>query len=220
MATFLQYKNDVARYIGENDYTSLESVIDNLINDVIRNISSLYPFKCNKTSAEVTTSSGVGDLPTDLDYSHIGKIRVYYYSSTTKYEYELVDFDEFTGYSSSEYVYTIDFANNQIKIPDDQTITIDYYMEPTALSGNTDKFEFPIPEAISRLVAGQFWQSFEEDFDQSKLNFSIADGLIKQAVDKDKRSVPYRNYRPYGGRELGFNKNLVYAGVRGSGYKK
>ncbi len=204
--TFLQLKNYFARYIGENDYTSIESVATGLLNDAMRTISSFYPFRMNHQSGDVEVSSGVGSLPTDLDFSHIGKIKVYKYTATTKYEYNRVDTDEIDKYDSSDYVYAIDMENEEIQLTADTTVTIDHYVVPADLSADDDTINFPIPEAIARMAAGQFWQSFEEDPDQAKMNLSVADNLVNQAVIREKRGVPYRKARPYGGRKLGYNK--------------
>ena len=206
MATLLQYEDYFARYIGENDYTSLEEVATSLINDSIKEISSLYPLECNKKSTTLSISSEVADLPDDFDYSHADKIRVYRYSSTTKYEYKPVPLDEIDSYDTSDYVYTLDTENKRIKVPADADLSLDYYSIPDDLDENTDIFNFPVPQAISRYAAGQYWQSIEEDPDQAKINITIADNLIKQAIINNTQSKIYRSYKPYGGRNIGYTK--------------
>lgn len=203
--TLLQLKNWFARFIGENDYTSIESVATTLLDDALKEVSSLQPFECNKTSAEIVVSSGVGTLPTNLDFNHIGEIKVYRYSGTTQYEYERVDFDDFSNYDSSQYIYAIDRANEKIKLPSDVTINVDYYKIPADLSINIDTTNIPVPKAIARMAAGQYWQSFEDDPDQAKLNFEMASNLIQQAVRNNKMNIPYRKIKTYGDRDLGFN---------------
>ena len=203
--TLLQLKNWFARFIGENDYTSLDAVATSLLNDAWKELSSLIALKCNLETSEVTVSSGVGSLPTNLDYSHPGQIKVYKYSGLTKYEYERVDLDDFSSYDSSDYVYAIDFKNEKIKLPADATIQIDFYRVPVDLSDNTDTINCPVSKAIARMAVAQYWQSIEEDPDQAKLNFAFAESLIAKVITQNKKMVPYKKSRPYGGRDLGFN---------------
>jgi hypothetical protein len=217
MHTFLQLKGYFCRFIGENDASSIDAVGQALLNDALKDISSRFAFECNKKTASLTISSGVDDLPSDFDYSHIDKIRVYRYSSTTKYEYFPVPLDEFSAYSTSEYVYAIDFENQKIKVPDDVSLSMDYYIIPADMDEDTDTTAFPIPQAIARQAAGQYWQSIEEEEDQAKLNLSIADSLTKQAVVLNSKLKAYRPYSAYGGRELGFTKSNTR---RKSGYKR
>jgi len=204
--TLLTLKNWFARFIGENDYSSLESVVTSLIDDAHKEVASLSPFYCFKATDELTTSSGSVDLPTDLDISHIGNVKVYRYDGTTKYEYERVDLDNLSSYDTSDYVYAIDFENSRLKLPTDVTVQFEYYFVPTTLSDNTDTTKFPIPKAIARMAAFQYWQSFEEDPDQAKINLDFANSLIVQAQKRNKMSVPYRAIKPYGNRQEGFNE--------------
>ena len=122
-----------------------------------------------------------------------------------KGQYERVDLDALSSYDSADYVYAIDFENSQIQLPDDVTIQFEYYVVPADLSDSVGT-NFPIPKAIARMAAFQYWQSFEEDPDQAKLNLEFANGLIAQAQKRNKMSVPYRAIRPYGNRLEGFNK--------------
>ena len=185
-ATYLNLQNWFARAIGENDYTSLDATHKALINDKLKEISSRYPFKCNKKSTSVSISSNVGNLPTDFDYSHSHNIKVYSYSSTEKYTYYEVPFDDVTSYPTSSYVYALDNENTRIKTNQTSaTVTLDYFSIPEDLTNTTDTTKFPIPKAISLEAAGDYWEIFEEEEDKAKILYLKADSLINQAISKE-----------------------------------
>jgi len=216
MPTFLQLQGQYCRFIGENDASSIDAVGKALINDALKDISSRFAFECNKKTDTLTISSGVADLASNFDYSHIDRIKVYRYDGTTKYEYSPVPLDNFSAYSSSECVYAIDFENAQLKLPDDVTVSMDYYSVPADLSADGSITNFPVPQAISRQAAGQYWESIEEEEDHAKLNFAIADSLTQQAVARNMELKAYRPFTAYGGRNLGYTKK----GGSKTGYRR
>jgi len=188
--TFLILKNYVGRFLGESDGSGTDSTRDALINDALIETASRYPFACFKKTTTLTPSSGVIDLPNDFDYSHLDSVRVYTYSDNSKYEYITVDLDDLSGYSSSEYAFSIDQENGHLKATQDVALTFEYQAVPAVMDDNTDTTKFPIPEAIARLAAGQYWQSIEEEPDQAQLNLQIADNLIQKAIIRDKVNRP------------------------------
>ena len=205
MATFLQLEDYFARFTGESGATAIDSSGADLLNDANKELAARIPLECNKKTATCTISSGSVDLPADFDYAHTDKIQVYTYTSTTKYEYNPVTMDEFSSYDTSDYVYAIDYENKHIKAPSDVALTVVYYAVPATITDTATIILFPIPQAIARLAAGNFFQSIDEDPDQAKVNFQIADALIAQAELLNKKAKTYKGIRPYGGKSIGFN---------------
>lgn len=187
MTTFLQLKTWFAYAIGESTATSVDSVGEGLINDAHKEMSSRFPFQCNKKDASLSIVAGVATLPTDFDPAHIGEIELYSYSGTTKYKYQPVPFDDISAYSTGEYVYAVDFENGQIKTNQTTaTLTLVYFSIPAVMSTDEATTNFPVPKAISFQAAGDYWEDVEEESDRAQLKYARAEALFSQAVSRNK----------------------------------
>jgi len=193
-ATWQQLKNWFARNIGESDYTSVDSTGEALLNDAEKELSSRFPFECNKVKGQaLTISSNTADLPEDFDYSHIGEIKVYSYSGTTKTAYQPKPADDITNYETSEYVFDIDQVNAQlVSNQSSASVKMDYYRIPATKTTDEETTNFPIPKAIALQAAGDYWSDFEEEEDRAQDKYQKADALFTQAVSRNKIGLPPR----------------------------
>jgi len=115
MSTLLDLKTIVATQLGADNASTSVSKRDKIINIARREYYSLRAWTFLRKSAAVTITAQVGSLPTDYN-DKFEPLAVYTYSGTTKYAYQLVDWDDLPYYPTSEYAFAVDKFNNQIKI--------------------------------------------------------------------------------------------------------
>ena len=186
-ATFLQLKTWFAYAIGESSATSVDSVGEGLINDAHKEMSSRVTFQCNKKDASLSIVANVASVPSDFDYAHIGEIKLYSYSDTTKTPYHPVPFDDVSQYSTGSYVYAVDFENGQIKTNQTTaTLTLVYFAIPAVMDEDADTTNFPVPKAITFQAAGDYWEDVEEESDRALPKYQRAEALFNQAVSRNK----------------------------------
>lgn len=185
--TFKQLKNWFARHIGETDYTAVDSTGEALVNDAYKELSSRFPFECNKKLASLALSANVVTLPSDFDYAHATEVKVYSYATTTKTEYRNVGLDEVSRFSTTDFVYSLDNENDRLKSNiASSTVQMTYYAIPSDLAGNADTTKFPVPRAISALASGYHWEGVEGEEGRAPEKFKLADVLLEEAVMRNK----------------------------------
>lgn len=203
MSTFLQVKNMVANRSGRTDGGTANTIRDNAINNVIRDhIANAYPFSWLRRSTTVNTdSSGDADLPSDFNPNH--KLRpgyVYIASSgaaNDKYLYE-VNREHFDTYDQAlSYKYYIDYntSTNLYRIrttEPSQTVTVNYYHMPTALSADADVCIVPDPMCVAYLASAIYWLAKERDEANHDRDNQLGLARLNQMIINDKRADPQR----------------------------
>lgn len=192
-ATYAQLKDWFARGVGDSDGSSIDTAGEALINDAHKELSSNFPFDCNKTiAATITLSSGSATLPADFDFAHKNEVEVYSYASTTKTKYTAVAPSEVSRFSSADYVYYIDEKNSALKSNQATgSLKLDYFAIPAVMTSDSDTTNFPVPKAVSVKAASDYYFDFEEDEEKAKRKFEQADLLFAQAKERNKLQREY-----------------------------
>ena len=201
MSTLLDLKTIVATQLGADNASTSVSKRDKIINIARREYYSLRAWTFLRKSAAVTITAQVGSLPTDYN-DKFEPLAVYTYSGTTKYAYQLVDWDDLPYYPTSEYAFAVDKFNNQIKI--NQTtvgaVTLDYTYLPAdhPIDVTEDSVSEPAPDItpIGLLAIAKWWLSSERATGKYQLFKDEYEKAVGQAVMIDNRSKGLKAINP------------------------
>lgn len=224
MATLLDVKTDVAQQLGQTNPTSAVALRDVAINSARRTYYSEQQYSFLEKSADITISSQVGTIPTDMNIKFPFK-KIYAYISGIYYEFSPVPWNELDSYDSSAYVYAIDPGNRQIKINQTTITTISciytYLPADKALdtSDNTDVEPAPDITPIVYLAVARYWLASERATGKYQLFKDLYDAEVMKARADSDLSTPKQDLDTINMHELGYNKP-GYGLPKNTGYKK
>jgi hypothetical protein len=153
------------------------------INAAIRDILNKYNFTWNRTTANITLTSGVATLPADYNPQwHLEDARVVV-SGTDDYVFTEIQASEKSNYADDSYVYWITYDTTTDRyifnsLAADATVNVTYNFTPTDLSLAADKCFIPDLEAVSYLSASKKWVGAERDTELKAIYEQNADKLI------------------------------------------
>lgn len=203
MATFLQLKNGVANIFGRTDGGTPDTVRDNSINDVIRNlIASYYPFSWLRKTASLTIdSSGQADLPSDFNITH--KISYIAETGTGNNDdkvYQEIDVSANDSFGLGDTVYYIDFntSTNRWRVNSkivSKTLSCVYYYIPAILVNDIDVCVVPDSDAVIYLSAARTWIGIYFDETNHDRFQTLGMRQLDLMVARDKKARPQRRRR-------------------------
>lgn len=188
--TFENLRKQTIYHLGKTDYSSSDSIRDEMINEAISEIYNRWPFMWSRASETLTMSSNASLL--DSSFNNVHPIIKVEDSNENLYT-RINPRDK--NQTDSLYIYWIDFdsSNNQwnLNIPSDNTeTTIEtiYHILPEELSDATDKCYIPDSSAVSYLAAAKYWLAKERDESNFKNLMMIAEQKIQRMIIQDKRA--------------------------------
>lgn len=224
MSTLLDIKTDVAQQLGQTNPTTAVTLRDVAINSARRTYYSEQQYSFLEKAADITITSQVGTLPTDMNIKFPFK-KVYTYINSIYYEFSPVGWEELASYDTSAYVYAIDSGNRQIKINQTTIATIStlytYLPADKALdtSDNADPEPAPDITPIVYLAVARYWLASERATGKYQLFKDLYDAETMKARADSDLATPKQDLDTINMHELGYNQP-GYGLPKNTGYKK
>ncbi|MBA2706146.1 MAG: hypothetical protein H0U60_20110 [Blastocatellia bacterium] len=201
-STYLQLKSQVANRSGRIDGGTANTIRDNAINDVIRfTIADSHPFSWLKATATVVLVAGVADMPTNYNPTHKlqpGFVRIARASTNDDIPLTETTVDMFDRYAAGDYRYYIRWSSYRFEIVSTEqsnTLTVTYYIIPTALSADGDTSIIPDSECVTLLASAKVWLAKERDETNHDRDNALGLQRLGQMIINDKRANPLRPIR-------------------------
>ena len=162
-----------------------------------------------KKSTTLTLTSYTADLPTDYNLKF--DPFVYNYSSTYKYQFKKVDWDELGKYTTTDYCFAIDPENRHIKISSsDATVEMDYYSLPadkeTDTSDNTDVEPVDDITPIGLLATAMWYLSSRQATGKYQLFMDEYKSELGSLLQLDTQKKGVRKFNTYSNTNEGYRK--------------
>lgn len=181
-----------------------DTTINSHINASILDIVNFFPFSWDRTTANLTLTAGVSNLPTDYNPKW-----GLYDARIGDNIFRQIDPVDKAIYSATDYVYWITYDNsNKVYVfntpTQTGTVAIIYYFIPTALSGSSDVCLVPDPEAVAYLASSKMWigdernEALKMDYEQESQQ------RIKSLIQADAMIAP----QAYEGTVVDLNNDL------------
>lgn len=224
MPTLLDIKIDVAQQLGKTNSTTPVPLRDIAINSSRRTYYAEQPWSFTEKPADISLTSQLGSLPTDMLTKFPFK-KVYTYIDDVLYEFSEVGWDELASYSSAAYVYAINKDTKQIKINQTDVATVstiyNYLPADKALdtSDNTDVEPAPDITPIVYLAIARYWLSAERATGKFQMYKDLYDAALAGSRMDSDLATPRIELGTVEGTELGYNRP-GYKRSTNTGYKK
>ena len=184
---FSDLKQRYLDLIGDSDGT-IDDFGKRNINAAVKDVLNRYSFSWNKDTADITTASGVADMPND--FNPRWEIDARDADGNVFTQIPLYDRDSYDD--EKVYWITPDVSNDKyiFNSPVDTTITLFYNFVPTALSSDSDKCAVPDLEAVAYLAASKNWIGAERDQELARNYQEMADRYINALYFRDLQNGP------------------------------
>ena len=194
----IQYSDLKQRYqdlIGDSDGT-IDAFGGRNINNAIKDILNRYKFSWDLTTASLTLTAGVSNLPTTYNPTfHLEDARIVASSTNDDNVFSEIDIADRDSYSTDDYVYWITWdATNHVyvfnSLTQTGTVVIYYYIIPATLTADADYCIIPDLEAVSYLAASKNWIGAERDAELKAVYEQAADRYIQALYLRDLQNGP------------------------------
>ena len=211
MSTYLDLKTYIANQLGNTDQTTYDPQRDTFaVNNARRDFYHRRKWSFLRKTATLTFSSQYASLPTDYD-EYFDPNSVYTYSGDVKYDYQQVEYEDLSAYSTSAFVYAIDKVNSRIYINQASvtTLTLDYQYQVadyTATDSSQDTDVEPAPDmtALAMRAVALFWlsserstakyQLFNDQYEMSAKRMEVMDAARTPVRFFGKTNYPRNGY--------------------------
>lgn len=190
MAIYSQLKTRYQNLIGEGG-TDPSTESESHINYAIKDICNAFPFSWNITSADLTLSSGVANLPTDYNQKwKIFDARVENSNNYNDNVFTQINISDRDKYAEGDYVYWITYNTTTGRYVFNSktqtgTVKVYYYFIPTDLSGANDVCVVPDIEAVAYLAASKNWIADERNTGLKNVYEQEASSRIQALYSQD-----------------------------------